>query len=140
MFPEIPRLLRMPGFVLKLGSNFREGVRVFIGVSRGGVWGRKSMRTRWSKLPFSKPLFSFSPMASCSEMFITSVWGLDILPFNCFEAETEAILAQESQLYDDVEAQMEADIKFFDATKEACQAKHEELVAKNAEIKRTTQI
>jgi len=42
------------------------------------------------------------------------------------KAEAEQLLAQESQLYDDTEAQMNADIKFFDATKAACREKHSE--------------
>eukprot|EP00403_Amphidinium_massartii_P014650 CAMPEP_0178411228 /NCGR_PEP_ID=MMETSP0689_2-20121128/21386_1 /TAXON_ID=160604 /ORGANISM="Amphidinium massartii, Strain CS-259" /LENGTH=716 /DNA_ID=CAMNT_0020032427 /DNA_START=53 /DNA_END=2203 /DNA_ORIENTATION=+ len=48
------------------------------------------------------------------------------------KAEAEARLAQETQLYDDTEAQMNADIKFFDATKAACREKHSEWDARQA--------
>lgn len=39
------------------------------------------------------------------------------------KAEAEAQLADTTQIYDDTEAQMNADIEFFDATMEACQIK-----------------
>jgi hypothetical protein len=42
------------------------------------------------------------------------------------KAEKEVALADATQLYDEVKEQMEADIEFFDATKEACEAKHDE--------------
>mmetsp|Transcript_39571 Transcript_39571/g.88583 ORF Transcript_39571/g.88583 Transcript_39571/m.88583 type:complete len:706 (-) Transcript_39571:63-2180(-) len=48
------------------------------------------------------------------------------------KTEAETLLAQESQLYDDTEAQMNADIKFFDATKAACREKHSEWTARQS--------
>jgi len=42
------------------------------------------------------------------------------------KAEAEALLADTTQSYDDTEAQMNADIEFFDATKSACEAKSTE--------------
>jgi len=42
------------------------------------------------------------------------------------KADAEVQLADTQQLYDDTAAQKEADIAFFDETKAACQAKHEE--------------
>mmetsp|Transcript_41784 Transcript_41784/g.95873 ORF Transcript_41784/g.95873 Transcript_41784/m.95873 type:complete len:714 (+) Transcript_41784:99-2240(+) len=42
------------------------------------------------------------------------------------KAEAEATLAQLTELYDDTEKQMKADIEFFDATKAACRDKHAE--------------
>jgi predicted nucleic acid-binding Zn-ribbon protein len=42
------------------------------------------------------------------------------------KAEAESQLAETTQAYDDTEAQMKADIEFFDLTKAACQAKLEE--------------
>jgi len=42
------------------------------------------------------------------------------------KVEAEAQLADTTQIYDDTEAQMNADIEFFDATKEACEAKSAE--------------
>eukprot|EP00401_Gymnodinium_catenatum_P036341 CAMPEP_0117576396 /NCGR_PEP_ID=MMETSP0784-20121206/62774_1 /TAXON_ID=39447 /ORGANISM="" /LENGTH=735 /DNA_ID=CAMNT_0005375643 /DNA_START=50 /DNA_END=2254 /DNA_ORIENTATION=+ len=42
------------------------------------------------------------------------------------KAEAEALLAETSQSYDDTEAQMHADIKFFDETKASCEAKNAE--------------
>merc|ERR1712048_1207430 len=44
------------------------------------------------------------------------------------KAEAENELADTTQAYDDTEAQKEADIAFFDETKEACEAKNEEWV------------
>merc|ERR1712048_1437108 len=44
------------------------------------------------------------------------------------KAEAENELADTTQAYDDTEAQKEADIAFFDETKEACTAKNEEWV------------
>merc|ERR1719223_1793673 len=38
-------------------------------------------------------------------------------------AEAEVILAESMQSYDNTEAQLKADIKFFDATKDACTTK-----------------
>eukprot|EP00929_Paragymnodinium_shiwhaense_P111682 TRINITY_DN79_c0_g1_i1.p1 TRINITY_DN79_c0_g1~~TRINITY_DN79_c0_g1_i1.p1 ORF type:complete len:597 (-),score=287.23 TRINITY_DN79_c0_g1_i1:113-1765(-) len=48
------------------------------------------------------------------------------------KAEAEANLADTTQNYDDTVAQKEADIKFFDATKSACSAKHEEWVTRDS--------
>jgi hypothetical protein len=42
------------------------------------------------------------------------------------KAEAETMLADTTQNYDDTQEQMHADIKFFDETKAACEAKHEE--------------
>eukprot|EP00929_Paragymnodinium_shiwhaense_P111683 TRINITY_DN79_c0_g1_i2.p1 TRINITY_DN79_c0_g1~~TRINITY_DN79_c0_g1_i2.p1 ORF type:complete len:731 (-),score=325.15 TRINITY_DN79_c0_g1_i2:113-2305(-) len=42
------------------------------------------------------------------------------------KVEAEANLAEATQSYDDTRAQMKADQEFFDATKEACEAKHAE--------------
>merc|ERR1719453_2839740 len=42
------------------------------------------------------------------------------------KAEAEDQLAEATQAYDETEAQMKADIEFFDATKAACEAKHAE--------------
>merc|ERR550537_1685847 len=42
------------------------------------------------------------------------------------KAEAEAMLADTTKAYDDTEKQMKADIEFFDQTKSACKAKHEE--------------
>jgi len=42
------------------------------------------------------------------------------------KAESELILAEATQSYDDTEAQLKADIKFFDTTKLGCQAKASE--------------
>lgn len=42
------------------------------------------------------------------------------------KAETEVMLAESVQAYDDTESQMKADIEFFDATKAACSAKSNE--------------
>merc|ERR1719262_1610847 len=42
------------------------------------------------------------------------------------KAEAEAMLADTTKTYDDTEKQMKADTEFFDETKAACQAKHEE--------------
>merc|ERR1719453_2687614 len=47
------------------------------------------------------------------------------------KAEAEANLADATQQYDDTTAQMQADTEFFDATKEACSAKHEEWVTRD---------
>ncbi|CAK0889917.1 unnamed protein product [Prorocentrum cordatum] len=48
------------------------------------------------------------------------------------KAEKESTLADESQLYDETEAQMEADIAFFDTTAKACEAKHAEWTLRSA--------
>jgi hypothetical protein len=42
------------------------------------------------------------------------------------KAEAEQVLANTQQVYDDTAAQKAADIEFFDATRKACSAKHEE--------------
>jgi len=42
------------------------------------------------------------------------------------KAESETMLADASQNYEDTEAQMHGDVKFFDATKESCEKKTEE--------------
>merc|ERR1719393_549311 len=42
------------------------------------------------------------------------------------KVEAEANLADTTQTYDDTDAQKAADTEFFDATKAACSAKHEE--------------
>jgi len=42
------------------------------------------------------------------------------------KAEAEALLADTQQVFDATEEQMKADIEFFDATKAACSAKHDE--------------
>ena len=42
------------------------------------------------------------------------------------KAEAEMMLAEATQQYDDTEAQMKADVEFFDATKEACDNKASE--------------
>jgi len=42
------------------------------------------------------------------------------------KAEAENLLADTTQSYDDTQAQKEADIEFFDETKEACESKSEE--------------
>jgi len=47
------------------------------------------------------------------------------------KVEAEANLADATQQYDDTTAQMQADTEFFDATKEACSAKHEEWVKRD---------
>merc|ERR1719515_664226 len=46
------------------------------------------------------------------------------------KAEAETLLADTTQEYDDTEAQKEADIEFFDQTKEACTEKNEEWVVR----------
>merc|ERR550537_1574406 len=46
------------------------------------------------------------------------------------KAEAETLLADTTQEYDDTEAQKEADIEFFDQTKEACSEKNEEWVVR----------
>ncbi|CAK0889913.1 unnamed protein product [Prorocentrum cordatum] len=48
------------------------------------------------------------------------------------KAEKESSLADESQLYDETEAQMKADIAFFDTTAMACEAKHAEWTLRSA--------
>merc|ERR1719159_2023916 len=47
------------------------------------------------------------------------------------KAETEQKLADDSGLYDDTEAQMQADIEFFDETKGACQTKSDDWNARH---------
>lgn len=47
------------------------------------------------------------------------------------KAEAETLLADTTQNYDDTEAQKKADIEFFDQTKAACEAKHEEWVTRS---------
>lgn len=42
------------------------------------------------------------------------------------KAEAEVMLAEASQAYDDTEAQLKADLAFFDVTKDACEAKTDE--------------
>jgi len=42
------------------------------------------------------------------------------------KAEAEALLASDTQMYDDTNAQMKADIEFFDESKAACVSKHSE--------------
>ena len=42
------------------------------------------------------------------------------------KAETEGLLSDATQTYDNTETQMKADIKFFDATRSACKAKSDE--------------
>jgi hypothetical protein len=42
------------------------------------------------------------------------------------KADAESILADTTATYDEVEDQMKADMEFFDQTKKACEAKHEE--------------
>jgi hypothetical protein len=46
-------------------------------------------------------------------------------------SDAEASLAEATQAYDDTEAQKKADIEFFDTTKEACAAKHEDWVIRD---------
>jgi len=46
------------------------------------------------------------------------------------KAEAETLLADTTQEYDDTEAQKEADIEFFDQTKEACSEKNDEWVVR----------
>jgi len=48
------------------------------------------------------------------------------------KSDAEAQLAETTQTYDDTEAQMNADIEFFDLTKAACQAKNEEWNERNS--------
>jgi len=48
------------------------------------------------------------------------------------KAEAENELADTTQAYDDTEAQKEADIAFFDETKDACTAKNEEWVTRKS--------
>lgn len=47
------------------------------------------------------------------------------------KAEAETLLADTTQNYDDTEGQKKADIDFFDQTKAACEAKHEEWVTRS---------
>mmetsp|Transcript_73283 Transcript_73283/g.203237 ORF Transcript_73283/g.203237 Transcript_73283/m.203237 type:complete len:750 (+) Transcript_73283:65-2314(+) len=47
-------------------------------------------------------------------------------------ADAEALLADTTKTYDDTEAQMKADIAFFDATKSACETKHAEWSTRSA--------
>lgn len=42
------------------------------------------------------------------------------------KAEAETLLADKTQTYDDTQAQMKADIEFFDETKSACKSKHDD--------------
>merc|ERR1719310_1577435 len=46
------------------------------------------------------------------------------------KVEAETNLAETTQAYDDTTAQKKADEEFFDATKEACEAKHDEWVVR----------
>merc|ERR1712079_472412 len=50
------------------------------------------------------------------------------------KAKAEENLADATQEYDDTEAQMKADIEFFDETKKSCKEKHEEWVERSSLI------
>lgn len=47
------------------------------------------------------------------------------------KAEAEQLLADTTEMYDDTEAQMKADIAFFDETKASCQSKHDEWMTRS---------
>merc|ERR1719242_1964047 len=48
------------------------------------------------------------------------------------KSKVEEDLADATQEYDDTEAQMKADIEFFDETKKSCKAKHDEWVERSS--------